>query len=52
MEQQKTISPEDLRLVLLTDDVEEAISHIRKYIEGHYEVKKKSRPMWWLFEKV
>ncbi|MCU0346237.1 MAG: TIGR00730 family Rossman fold protein [Saprospiraceae bacterium] len=52
METQKTISPEDLNLVLLTDDVEEAIAHVEKYIQAHYKISKKGRPFWWLFEKV
>lgn len=52
MEKQKTISPEDLKLVLLTDDVEEAMAHVHKYIQGHYKITKKDRPSWWLFEKV
>ena len=47
---QKTISPEDLDLVLLTDSVEEAMEHIRKYITGNYRVKPRKR-LWWLFEK-
>ncbi|HVX51312.1 MAG TPA: TIGR00730 family Rossman fold protein, partial [Chitinophagaceae bacterium] len=35
----KTVSPEDLQLLLITDDVEEAISHISKYITANYSVK-------------
>lgn len=50
MAEQQTISPEDLRLVLLTDSVEEAMSHIRKYITTNYKVKPR-KPHWWLFEK-
>jgi uncharacterized protein (TIGR00730 family) len=45
-----TISKEDLSLVLLTDDFEEATEHIRNYIIGNYEVKPR-KPKWWLFEK-
>jgi uncharacterized protein (TIGR00730 family) len=52
MESQKTISPEDLKLVLLTDDVGEAMVHVRKYIESNYKVTKKGKPSWWLFEKI
>ncbi|MBL7806834.1 MAG: TIGR00730 family Rossman fold protein [Saprospiraceae bacterium] len=49
-----TISPEDLDLVLFTDDPNEAISHIRQYIATNYEVKKRSSylPKWWLFERA
>ncbi len=50
MAEQKTIAPEDLQLVLLTDSTEEAIEHIRKYITGNYKVKPRKR-LWWLFEK-
>ncbi|MEP6747711.1 MAG: TIGR00730 family Rossman fold protein [Bacteroidota bacterium] len=47
---QKTISPQDLNLVLLTDSVEEATEHISKYITTNYKVKPRKR-LWWLFEK-
>jgi uncharacterized protein (TIGR00730 family) len=50
MVEQKTISPEDLNLVLLTDSVEEAMEHISKYITTNYKVKPR-KPYWWLFEK-
>jgi uncharacterized protein (TIGR00730 family) len=50
MAEQKTISPEDLDLVLLTDSVEDAMDHIRKYITTNYKVKPRKR-LWWLFEK-
>lgn len=45
-----TISTEDLNLVLLTDDVEEAMSHIQSYITTNYKVRPRKR-LWWLFEK-
>ncbi len=50
MEGQKTISSEDLKLVLLTDDINEAMTHIRSYILDNYEVKSRRKPKWWLFE--
>ena len=50
MAQQGTISREDMKLVLLTDDIEEAMQHIRTYINQHYKVKRRKR-LWWLFEK-
>jgi uncharacterized protein (TIGR00730 family) len=50
MKREKTISPEDLNLVLLTDDYDEAINHIKTYIKSNYTVKKR-RKIWWLFEK-
>jgi len=45
-----TISKEDLDLVLFTDDVGEAMDHIRKYIQTNYKIKPRKR-FWWLFEK-
>jgi uncharacterized protein (TIGR00730 family) len=45
-----TISQEDLSLVLLTDDVGEAMDHIKKYIQNNYIVKSRKK-QWWLFEK-
>jgi uncharacterized protein (TIGR00730 family) len=46
-----TISREDLKLVLLTDSVEEAMHHILTYIDKNYKIKPRKR-MWWLFEKI
>ena len=45
-----TISTEDMKLVLLTDDVGEAMSHIRTYIAANYKVQPRKR-LWWLFER-
>ena len=50
MAQQGTISRDDMKLVLLTDDVDEAIQHIQNYISQNYEIKPRRR-LWWLFEK-
>lgn len=47
-----TISATDLDLLLFTDDHEEAIAHIRQYISKNYQIKKRERPLWWLFEKA
>ncbi|MEI6584634.1 MAG: TIGR00730 family Rossman fold protein, partial [Sediminibacterium sp.] len=51
MVEQGTISAEDLNLVLLTDDIEDATQHIHTYVQTNYQVKKRKR-LWWLFEKV
>jgi uncharacterized protein (TIGR00730 family) len=51
MVEAKTISPEDLKLVLLTDDIDEAIDHISKYITTNYSIKHRKK-IWWLFEKL
>jgi uncharacterized protein (TIGR00730 family) len=44
-----TISPADLNLVLLTDDIDEAMSHIRNFITTNYKIVPRKR-FWWLFE--
>jgi uncharacterized protein (TIGR00730 family) len=46
-----TIQEQDLELLLVTDDMEEAMNHIHTYISSNYELKKKRRRFWWLFEK-
>lgn len=51
MAEKGTISREDLQLVLLTDDPDEAILHIQKYISDNYKIRKEKQPRWWLFEK-
>lgn len=50
MSHKGTISKEDMDLVLLTDDVREAMDHIVKYIKTNYKIKPRTR-FWWLFEK-
>lgn len=50
MVEKGTISSEDLSLVLLTDNIDEAISHISTYISKNYTVKPR-KLLWWLLEK-
>lgn len=50
MAEQGTIAKEDLNLVLLTDDIDEAMHHIQSYITSNFKVKPRKR-QWWLFEK-
>jgi len=50
MGEKGTIAKKDLSLVLLTDDVDEAMQHIHTYINKHYQVKPRKRS-WWFFEK-
>ncbi|HMU44803.1 MAG TPA: TIGR00730 family Rossman fold protein [Chitinophagaceae bacterium] len=50
MASQGTISTEDMKLVLVTDSVDEAINHIRTYISTNYKIKPRKR-LWWLFER-
>lgn len=50
MAEKGTISKEDMNLVLITDDMDEAMAHIHTYITTNYKVKPRKR-QWWLFEK-
>ena len=50
MAKQETISKEDMDLVLVTDSVDEAMSHITNYINTNFKVKPRKR-LWWLLEK-
>jgi uncharacterized protein (TIGR00730 family) len=45
-----TISKEDMNLVILTDDFNEAMDHISKYITSNYKIKPRKR-IWAFFEK-
>jgi predicted Rossmann-fold nucleotide-binding protein len=47
-----TISPEDLDLMLVTDDVDACINHIKKSIEQFgLQYEKRFKPLGWLFER-
>lgn len=50
MQKKGTIGEKDKNLILLTDDMDEAMEHIRTYISHHFQVKPRKR-LWWLFEK-
>ena len=50
MAEQGTISRDDLKLVLITDDIDEAVTYISTYISTNYKVKPRRR-IRWLFEK-
>lgn len=50
MVEQGTISPEDTKLLLFTDDDDAGIAHIKNYLSKHY-IARPQRPVWWLFEK-
>jgi uncharacterized protein (TIGR00730 family) len=50
MAEKGTISKEDMNLVLLTDDFDEAIEHIRHYITSNYKILPRKR-QWALLEK-
>jgi uncharacterized protein (TIGR00730 family) len=50
MAHQGTISREDMKLVLLTDSIDEAMEHIHTYIDRNYEVRPRKK-WWWFFEK-
>jgi len=49
MAEKGTISREDMHLVLFTDDMNEAMEHIRTYITSNYQLR--PRKKFWLFEK-
>jgi uncharacterized protein (TIGR00730 family) len=48
---EETIQKEDLDLLLITDDMDEAMNHINMYISNNYDLLKKRKSFWWLFEK-
>ena len=43
-------SPEDMALVLITDDIDEAMSHILTYVKKNYKIMPRRRS-YWLFER-
>ena len=45
-----TVATHDLKLVLVTDDVDEAMEYISSYINTNFRVMPRKR-YWWLFEK-
>lgn len=47
-----TISEKDLKLICLTDDVAEAQQHIQTYVQQHYKIIRRRKPLWWLLERV
>ncbi|MDP4130644.1 MAG: TIGR00730 family Rossman fold protein [Bacteroidota bacterium] len=51
MKREGTISEADLELVKFTDDIDEAMDHINKYLANNYDIRKKRKRFWWLFEK-
>jgi KaiC/GvpD/RAD55 family RecA-like ATPase len=50
LDELRTITKEDLKYLLLTDDYDEAMLHIATYINQNFKVKPRKR-IWWLFEK-
>ncbi len=51
MADQGTISPKDMDLLKFTDDMDDAIEHIRVYLTANYHIHKRRRPIRWLLEK-
>jgi uncharacterized protein (TIGR00730 family) len=45
-----TVGVADRKLILLTDDIDEAMQYIEAYIGQHFKVKPRRR-LWWLLEK-
>ena len=50
MAKQGTIAKEDMSLVLVTDNEDEAMDHIRSYITANYKIRPRKR-LRWLFER-
>lgn len=50
MEREGTISKDDLKYILLTDDYDHAMQHISTYVKKNYIIKPRKK-MWWLLEK-
>ena len=50
MAEEGTIHKDDLKLMLITDDVDEAMTHISNFIKTNFRIKSRKR-LWWLFEK-
>lgn len=51
MEDEETISEKDRKLILFTDDIDQSIEHISKFVSANYAVtSKKKKPFWWLGE--
>ncbi len=53
MKDKATISPEDMKLCIFTDSIEEAVKHIQDNAIKKFGLRpsEKKRPSWWLFEK-
>ncbi|NNE30663.1 MAG: TIGR00730 family Rossman fold protein [Saprospiraceae bacterium] len=49
MVEEGTISEEDLEYVVVTDEIFDAMEHIKKFIRQNYKIKRKKS--WWLFER-
>lgn len=49
MVKQGTISKEDMSLLLCTDDEDDAMNHIRSFVETNYKIKPRKKH-WWMFE--
>ncbi len=45
MEKEGTIAAADMKLLLLTDSIDDAMKHIKKYISKNYEVMKRRSPI-------
>jgi uncharacterized protein (TIGR00730 family) len=51
MAEQGTIAVEDLKLVIVTDDIDEAMNHIKTYLEKNYDLKSRVPEPWLLESK-
>jgi len=53
MKLNSTISPDDYKLFLITDSIEDAVEYIRQHsiVEFNLKTEQPYKPKWWLFEK-
>jgi len=52
MENEETISESDKQLILFTDDIDEARTHVLEFIADNYKVKSKRKALWLLGERA
>jgi len=51
MVEEGAVSPADLDLLKVTDDLDEAIAHIESHTVGSFGLRRRTRPKWWLGER-
>lgn len=51
MAEKGTIAAHELELILFTDDSDEAMAHIRRFLTANYKIVPRKKPLWWLFER-
>jgi hypothetical protein len=51
---QGAIAKRDLRLVLVTDDLDEAVTYLERHAIEHFGLRRRRerKPSWWLWERA